>query len=209
MRIAKEFDRIINAVILSAIFLFITDCGNGGRSNAGSGTGAGTVQPSGQFNPGISFYEAAMNGRHDLVMQYIEKGTDVNQRDSEGRTALMYAAYNGHIEVLMRLISKGADVNLQDNYGRTALMMAASGPFPQALKLLLDNGAMPDVADKDEHYTALMYAAAEGQLENVKILLSFKANPALKDADGDDAITFAVKNGHKEVAEILRQAIKK
>ena len=49
-----------------------------------------------------------------------------------------------------------------------------------------------------------MYAAAEGQFENVKILLSYKADPTLKDKDGDDAMQFAANNGHNEVAAFIR-----
>ncbi len=195
-------------IIVSVNFVF-TDCGGKGKTNTGKNFPVNTTQKAGQFNPIISFYEAALNGQQDLVMQYIDNGTVVDQRDAEGRTALMYAAFNGHVELLRKLISKGADVNLQDIYGRTALMMASSGPFPQAVKLLLDNNAEPDIIDRDEHYTALMYAAAEGQLENVKILLEYKANPELKDVDGDNALTFASNNGHKEVAELLKLAMKK
>lgn len=156
----------------------------------------------------LSFHEAALTGQAGDVLKYLEAGIDVNVRDSDGRTALMYASYNGHVEVMRNLLLKGADVNLQDNYGRTALMMASSGPFPQAVRLLLDNYADPNIADKEEHFTALMYAAAEGQTEIVKILLSRNANPSLKDKDGDMALTFALNNGHDEVVKILKPVTK-
>jgi ankyrin repeat protein len=42
----------------------------------------------------------------------------------------------------------------------------------------------------------------------VKILLSYRADPFLKDVDGDDALTFARNNGHTEVATLL-QGIKR
>jgi ankyrin repeat protein len=48
-----------------------------------------------------------------------------------------------------------------------------------------------------------MYAAAEGQLDVVKILLANRADPAIKDIDGDDALTFARNNGHTAIAAIL------
>jgi len=50
-----------------------------------------------------------------------------------------------------------------------------------------------------------MYASAEGNLEVVKMLLAYKADPSLKDIDGDDAKTFADNNGHKEVAALLQR----
>jgi len=152
----------------------------------------------------VTIYQAALDGDLSQVSMHLENGLDINLPDEEGRTALMYAAYNGHTAVLKKLIEKDAAINLSDNYGRTALMMASSGPFPEAVKLLLDNNADPDMTDSEEHFTALMYAAAEGQLEVVKILLAHGADPALKDIDGDDAMTFAVKNGHKEIASLLQ-----
>lgn len=152
----------------------------------------------------ISIHEASLNGQLSAVLYLLEKGSDINAPDQDGRTALIYAAYNGHTEIVKKLIEKGADVNLRDNYGRTALMMAASGAFPETVRLLLDHSADPDITDKEEHFTALMYAAAEGQLEVVKILLIYRADPSLKDIDGDDARTFAERNGHKEISALLK-----
>jgi ankyrin repeat protein len=82
-------------------------------------------------------------------------------------------------------------------------MMAASGPYWEAVKLLLEHQADPNITDKDEHFSALMYAASEGQLEVVKVLLDYKADPFLKDIDGDNALNFAKMNHHPEVAAYL------
>lgn len=158
-------------------------------------------------DPNISIHESALNGQMNRLIEGLEAGIDVNSRDQEGRTALMYASYNGHTEAIKILIEKGAHVNLADNYGRTALMMASSGPFPATVKMLLDNQADPNMTDSAEHFTALMYAAAEGHLDVVKILLSFRADHTLKDVDGDDAMTFARNNDHNEIVNLL-QAIK-
>lgn len=152
-----------------------------------------------------SFFEAALNGDTALVMSVIKSGISVNQKDPEGRTALMYASYNGHNELVSMLIKKGADVNIRDKYGRTALMMAASGPFSETVKILLESNAWPDLVDNEEHFTALMYAAAEGQMDNVRMLLEKKADPTIKDVDGDDALAFAISNNHTGVAELLRK----
>lgn len=150
-----------------------------------------------------SFFEAALNGLYSEVMKSIDNGIDINAKDEDGRSALMYAAYNGHNAVIQILLEKGASVDLRDVNGRTALMLAASGPFPASVKLLLDKKADPNLTDKDEHFSALMYAAAEGHLDNVKILLKYQADPLLKDIDGDNALKFASDNRHKEVVDYL------
>jgi uncharacterized protein len=180
---------------------------SGCRNKSENKTEAVTAVPG---NSGISdtarsnlIYEASLNGQLSMVRSLLAEGVDVNAKDMDGRTALMYASYNGHVELIRELLEKGAAVNLQDNYGRTALMMASSGPWAAAVKLLLNHQADPDIQDKDEHFTALMYAASEGQLEVVRILIANRANPSLKDIDGDDAGTFAEKNGHKEISDLL------
>ena len=150
-----------------------------------------------------AIFEAALNGYQAEIIRLLESGININMKDEDGRTALMYAAFNGHTYIMQLLLEKGASVHLRDVNGRTALMLAASGPYPVAVKLLLDNKADPNLVDGEEHFSALMFAAAEGQLEVVKILLKFKADPTLKDIDGDNALTFARNNGHKEVVDYL------
>jgi len=58
--------------------------------------------------------------------------------------------------------------------------------------------------DNDEHFTALMFAAAEGQKEVVSTLLKHGADKSLLDEDGESAYDFAVANGHAAVAALLK-----
>jgi uncharacterized protein len=150
-----------------------------------------------------ALFTAALEGDSPRLIRILESGVQVNLVDTENRTALMYAAYNGHTEMVTYLLEKGANVNMNDVNGRTALMFAASGPFAETVAVLLEHGAEINRADFQEHYTALMYAASEGQAAVVKVLLKHHADPLLKDADGETALTFARKNNHPEVAELL------
>ncbi|HEX2975223.1 MAG TPA: ankyrin repeat domain-containing protein [Bacteroidales bacterium] len=157
---------------------------------------------------GDDFCKAALDGNVDLVRKALESGVDVDFADSDGRTALMYASFNGHTDVIKTLLARGAKVDMRDPNGRTALILAASGPFPAALNLLLDAGSDPNLFDREERFTALMYAAAEGHLDNVKMLISYKADPLMKDTDGDYALVFARNNGHTEVVNYLSKFVK-
>jgi ankyrin repeat protein len=150
-----------------------------------------------------SLIDPANRGELKVVEDLLKQGADVNQADQDGRTPLMYAAYNGHTETVKLLLEHKAFVDVTDVNGRTALMFAASGPFPVVVGLLLDYQADPNKADYGEHFTALMYAASEGQLEVVNILIEHHANPAMKDIDGDNALSFARKNGHSDVVKFL------
>ena len=53
---------------------------------------------------------------------------DVNAKDEDGSTALMWAAQEGHTEAMEMLVATCvADVNAISKDGMTALMFAASG----------------------------------------------------------------------------------
>lgn len=194
------------AIIISVFF--ISGCG-GRKERKAEPQSPGSVQTvSPQPLPAVSIHEAALNGDAGQIAAHLGSGTDVNLKDVESRTPLMYASYNGHEEIIRKLVEKGADVNLQDIYGRTALMMASSGPYAASVRYLLERGANPNLADKDEHFTALMYAAAEGQLDVIKILLAHGADPGMKDVDGDDALKFAGDNGHTAAVSLLKSVRK-
>jgi ankyrin repeat protein len=149
--------------------------------------------------------EAALDGKAETIRKALDSGFQVDSRDPDDRTALMFAAYNGRTAVAKLLLSAGADVNAQDKTGSSALMFAASAPGgAETAQLLIDAGANINMADNGEHFTALMWAAAEGQIENVKLLLKHGADAALKDVDGDTAESFAAKNGHTAIVALLQ-----
>jgi ankyrin repeat protein len=197
---------IVVTVMVISIAVLSGCNGSGSKKNKPS-PAAGNTGTS-LKGPAIDIYSAALEGDLASVTAALKNGQKANTADQEGRSALSYAAYNGHTEIMKLLIENGAEVNLTDNAGRTALMMASSGPYPGAVTLLLDKYANPNLTDRVDHFTALMYACSEGQLEVARILLSRGADPSLKDKDGDSAASFAAKNGHKEVADLLKTFIK-
>jgi len=61
----------------------------------------------------------------------LKKGANVDAKDKEGRTSLLYAATSPYLvwktrgkdtEVTNLLLKKGADINAKDNGGRTPLL---------------------------------------------------------------------------------------
>lgn len=147
--------------------------------------------------------EAAAAGDETVVREAVMMGADANVRGEEDRTPLMLAAYDGHTEIIGFLLDQGAQVDDFDSQGRTALMYASTGPFVETVELLLLWQADPNIADRDERFTALMHAAAEGQPEVVRALLNNGADPTATDIDGDTALDFAMQNGHQEAAVLL------
>ena len=150
------------------------------------------------------FFQSALEGNIAAVKTTLEKGVDVNSVDSNNRTALMLASYNGHESIVQLLLEKKADVNMLDVSDRTALMFAASGPFNATVTALLNADADVNIVDKEEHWSAIMFAASEGQLEVVKNLFQHGADLKLQDIDGESAYDFANANGHVQVAEFIK-----
>lgn len=191
------------------IFIFMACNRSPGSNNQETGNAeelSGNVEEKAASSPAAEeeMRQAALEGDGENVNKLLEAGTQVNAMDQEGHTALMFAAFNGHSEIVLALLENGAGVDRRDLMGRTALLYASTGPFPETVKILLDKGAKPNIIDSDEHFTPLMHAAAEGNLDVVKILLEYEADLSLTDVDGDDAESFARQAGHIQVAEYLQ-----
>ena len=94
----------------------------------------------------------------------IRAGADVNARDEESYTALMYAVTGPAKEVAEALIASGADVNARNDYGMTALMLTqmfsmTSHWSPEEMTdILVKAGADVNIKDNDG-MTALLLAA--------------------------------------------------
>lgn len=65
-------------------------------------------------------------GDIELAEQYLRKGQNVNARDQQGWTPLMYAASKGHLEMCRLLLQHGADKSIQDEFGSSVLDIARS-----------------------------------------------------------------------------------
>ena len=108
-----------------------------------------------------ALWSAASAGRGELVDFLLRHGAELETRDQEGRTVLIFVAKLGPIgDMVGRLLAHGADVDAQDDAGRTALMYAALSARRPVIDALLDGGA--DINRQDVRgVTPLMYAAGE------------------------------------------------
>jgi ankyrin repeat protein len=97
----------------------------------------------------IDLFAIVGTGNTQDVQAAISNGADVNARDLEGETPLMFASGSRNAEIVETLLRGGADINARDSYrGQTALMFAVIyNEIPQLITTLLTAGADAKVKD--------------------------------------------------------------
>ena len=118
---------------------------------------------------------AAISGDVNAVRLWLAVVGDIEYKDKDHFTALIWAASAGHPEVVGLLLEKGANIVTGASDGATALYIAAWNGHLEVVKLLLEKGASIEAA-KSTGATALLIAAQGGRLKVVELLLEEGAN---------------------------------
>jgi ankyrin repeat protein len=160
----------------------------------------------------------------DVIKALLEAGADAKGLSTtDGETVLMSAARVGNVDAVRLLIEHGADVNARERYkGQTALMWAAAERHAPIVKLLLERGADWRVRSFDREtkppklsaassispiprggFTALMFAAREGDLESARIMLDAGVDVNLGDVDNVTPLVAAIMNKQYTLAKFL------
>jgi hypothetical protein len=94
-----------------------------------------------QGDAGVAFRHAAEVGDVRALQTLLARQTDINARDSAGRTALMLATLHNQQEALLALLAVGADPNISDAQGITPLKAAMAGGHQAITEILQRYGA--------------------------------------------------------------------
>ncbi len=165
---------------------------------------------------------AACRGLDNIIAFLIESKVNVNFQDSSGKTALMFAVGSSPIATVRLLIGAGADVNLRDNEGRSAYAIASDKKNIKILNLLKAAGA-DEAADERPpaeaaaksgdarqngagREEALLGFAAEGNLDEIRGLISKNVNVNAADANGNTALLIASGAGRLDIMKTLIDA---
>jgi ankyrin repeat protein len=183
------------------------------------GTGGGGLTP---------LVLAAREGDLESAKLLLDKGANVNQVTEYGWSPLLTATNNRHYKLAEYLIEHGADVNLANKGNWTPLYLATDNrnieggdfPVPKAdldhleyIQFLLDHGADPNARAKDNTLTRTIFtmqwffeagatpfvrAAQSSDIELLKLLVKYGADPMIKTEFADTALTAAAGIGWVE-----------
>ena len=136
----------------------------------------------------------------------LEKGVQVNPKDSEVSRLLHNATIEGRLHIVKMLLANGADINLRKFYGnrRTPLEQAGDGGSwePEIMRLLLQNGADTETRYGDGT-TLLHRQVCCNCLWRVQLLLEKGADVEARTTDGRTPLFLAVEYGYIEVVKLL------
>lgn len=155
---------------------------------------------------------AARTGSLEAVRLLIQHGSDVNAREElRGQTSLMWAIAEGHIEIVRLLLDSGAGVNARSAPGRPRENGLAQ--FRRAREGASNLGERQransmfsvriDGTRTDGGFTPLLFAAREGDLDLIRLLVERGADIHATSSLGVDALVVACVRGHVEVAKFL------
>ncbi|CAE8621355.1 unnamed protein product, partial [Polarella glacialis] len=156
---------------------------------------------------GTALILAAKAGELATVNFLCASGAALNAVDASGRTALCWAASAGHLEMLKALSAAKADLDFSasgsdlSEWGELVPLVAASSLRKwAAVQLLLELGASTDGRDGLGR-TALILAAAQGQVKTVCSLLQRHARLEVRGDDGETALAAAAREKQWQVLQ--------
>ena len=168
---------------------------------------------------GTTLLMRAIHGRHQAIADLlIAAGADVSASNRYGVTPLYLAARAADARAARALLAAGADANSALPDGITVLMTAAKAGDPAIVEVLLgendsaepvatsgysaaggepglQNRADPNARENWHAQTALIWAAAEGHADVVRVLLEGGADVNAATARGNTALHAATRRG--------------
>jgi ankyrin repeat protein len=116
-----------------------------------------------------ALFAAAAAGKLAILNWLIQEHVEINARDDDQMTPLMWAAREARPEVFALLLGSKANLSLKDANGLTAVSYCVMGGNIQSLQDLLNPGVDVNHREGKLGMTTLMFAAKCGELKNRQI----------------------------------------
>lgn len=151
-------------------------------------------------------HEAVRRQDQELVVSFLRlrnevNGMDADARDGYGMTALMWAAGHGYREIARLLLEYGADIEARNDLLSVVSIEKLETGKSDYWNLIDQMGTQEAI--KHHGWTALIWAARNGQTEIVSLVLDSGANINAITKDGFTALVHAIENKHIDTAHLL------
>jgi ankyrin repeat protein len=158
-----------------------------------------------------SVLNVAVNMRHiSTIKLLLDNGADINvkvERQTAEITALHHASAVSDTEMVRLLLQHGADMTIENIHGQKPLELAIERGSHEVVKLLLGEEAPVFThnntnIDVDAHNRNILHLAARhGELDTYLLVAGTGIDPSLRDAKGDDVLSYAASSGSLQVFE--------
>jgi len=140
-------------------------------------------------------------GSPEAMQLLIDKGANVNAKNTFNSTALIWAAADPR--KVRILIDHGADVNAASKLGHTPLEIAAmSDPSAETVRLLISKGA--NIKAVDNSRKTVLYAATSGDdLETIRLLVDAGLDVNAADNTGQTPLMNSASNQNLAAVKLL------
>jgi ankyrin repeat protein len=142
----------------------------------------------------------------EIAKELLNRGADRSLQDQDGKTALdllKRQPLTAGIRAILELISPDPSM-IDSETGISNLAIAAGNDF-EMLNAMIDKCQNIDKRDRDGN-TPLIYAIANGKVQNVELLLDRGADPNLANNGGGTPLAYAIDFGQKEIEQMLIDA---
>ncbi|MFA5675068.1 MAG: ankyrin repeat domain-containing protein [Christensenellales bacterium] len=144
-------------------------------------------------------HQATICNNVEAIKLLLNLCVNVDIYDKKGFSALKYACYMDHVEAAELLMKYKLSLTWYE-----PMMLAASMDCCKTLRCLIGlGGDVNGYASDKEGYSLIHWAAQEGHIDVIKLLVEHGANPDLLDDSGHTPLYKSASEGHTDIVEYL------
>jgi ankyrin repeat protein len=162
----------------------------------------------------IPLHYAILFNNYNIINLIINKSTNLNFKTSLGETALHLIIknnsddiQNNKINIVKSLLDKKININSNNLENQNALHFAIENNDIIITKLLLDNNIDINVETLNMHYTPILIASINKNIDICKLLLNYELNINCQDILGNSILNYAIINKLKELIKLYYDKI--